>query len=269
MRFGFLAFFAFFLLLERLREVERLRLARRFLLDERFLVLLRGARGLLAVLRRDFERDLLVDLFAPRGVALRRARFFDELRRRDDLDLEVDRERLAERLVDRERLAALGFEAVLRLELRLRDFERLRETLLLAEVEALRFGALGAAARRRAFLAFRLDALRFLDFLGARGLLAVRRRDLERDFLAPLGAAARWRFLEDDRLLEREREREVDFERDLDLEADRGLLADRRRDALLAFLTLRADLRLVDLLLDALRSRLPVNLSRTVFCPAW
>jgi len=263
MRFGFFAFFAFFLLLERLREVERLRLARRFLLDERFLVLLRGARGLLAVLRRDLERALLVDLFEPRGVALRRARFFEELRRRDDL------ERLAERLVDRERLAALGFEAVLRLELRLRDFERLRELLLLAEVEALRFGALGAAARRRAFLAFRLDALRFLDFLGARGLLAVRRRDLERDFLAPLGAAARWRFLEDDRLLEREREREVDFERDLDLEADRGLLADRRRDALLAFLTLRADLRLVDLLLDALRSRLPVNLSRTVFCPAW
>jgi len=127
-------------------------------------------------------------------------------------------------------------------------------------------GALGAAARRRAFLDFRRDALRFLDFFGARGLLAVRRRDLEREdfFLEPLGAAARRRFFED--RMDREREREVDIERDLDLEAERGLLADRLRDFLFAFLTLRADLRLVDrLLVEALRSRFPISLSLAVF----
>jgi len=238
-RFGFLAFFAFFLLLERLlREVERLRLARRFLLDERFLILLRGARGLLAVLRRDFERDLLVDLFAPLGVALRRARFFEDRlldRERDrEVDIEREREREVEAERDLEEEAALGLLAVRRfLELR----ERLLEREVDAERDELLFGALGAAARRRrAFLALRFEAL-LLDFFGARGLLAVRRRDLERDFLGPLGVALRRR-----RLVDLERER---------LELRFGALA-----------------RFADRPDDALRSRFPVILSRATFCSA-
>ena len=100
-----------------------------------------------------------------------------------------------------------------------------------AERDELRLGALGAAARLRAFLARRLDALLLRDFFGARGLLAVRRRDLDREdfFLEPRGAAARRLFFED-RLLDRDLEREVDTEADLDrdLEAARGLLAVRR-----------------------------------------
>jgi hypothetical protein len=124
--------------------------------------------------------------------------------------------------------------------------------------------------RRRLALRLLLRLLeRFLDFLlGARGLLAVRRRDLDREdfLLEPRGAAARRRFFED-RLLDRDLEREVDMEADLDrdLEAARGLLADRLRDFLLAFFTFRADLRLADRLLEALLSRFPASLSLAVF----
>jgi len=214
-----------------------------------------GARGLLAVLRRDLDREDF--LLEPRGAAARRRFFEDRL-----LDLEREREVDIERGLDREE-AALGLLAVRRfLELR----ERLLEREADIEREELLLGALGAAARRRAFLAFRRDTLRFLDFFGARGLLAVLRRDLDREdfLLEPRGAAARRRFFED-RLFDREREREVDIERERDLEAALGLLADRLRDFRFAFLTFRADLRLVDRLLEALRSRLPVNLSLAVF----
>jgi len=223
--FGFFDFFAFFVDLD--RDLERRRLTLRLLLRllERFLLFLLGARGLLAVRRRDLDREDF--LLEPRGAAARR-RFLEERLLDRDLDREVDIER------DRDREAERGLLAV-------RRFFELRERLLDLEVDAEReelfLGALGAAARRRAFLAFRRDALRFLDFFGARGLLAVRRRDLEREdfFLEPLGAAARRRFFED-RLLDRERERL------LDLDAERGLLADRLRDFLFAFLTFRADL---------------------------
>jgi len=240
-RFGFLAFLAFFLDLE--RDLERRRLAFRLLLRllERFLDLLLGARGLLAVRRRDLDREDF--LLEPRGAAARRL-FLEErlLDREREREVDIDREVDAERDFD----AALGLLAVRRF------LERLRDRDVETERDELLLGALGTAARRRAFLAFRFrDALLLLDFFGARGLLAVR-RDLDRDFLAPRGAAARRRFLEE-WLLDREREREVEA----------------LRDVLFAFLTLRADLRLADRLLEALRSRLPVSLSRVIFCPAW
>jgi len=199
-RFGFLAFFAFFLLDLRLLDARR-RLALRLEDLERFLDRRRGARGFDAVLRRDL---LLERLFlGPLGVAERRAlRFFEEDLRRLAL-LDLDRLVLLERLV--ERLAALGLEAV-----RLRRFlDEERRRLLadrdrLTEVEAERLGALGAAARRRAFRALRalrLDAL--FDRFGARGWEAVLRRDLflERLFLGPLGVAERRarRFFDEDR----------------------------------------------------------------------
>jgi len=261
------------------RRLEALRLLLRLL--ERFLDLLLGARGLLAVRRRDLEREDF--LLEPRGAAARRRFLEDRLLDRDlerevDIERDLDAERgllavrrrdleredslleprgaaarrrfLDDRLLDRDLEREVDIERDLEAErglLAVRRFFELRDRLLEREVERdeLFLGARGAAARRRAFLARRREADFFLDFLGARGLLAVRRRDLDReDFL-------------EDRLLDRDLEREV--------EAARGLLADRLRDFLFAFLTFPADLRLADLLLEALRSRLPVSLSLAVF----
>jgi len=253
------------------RRLEALRLLLRLL--ERFFDLLLGARGLLAVLRRDLEREDF--LLEPLGAAERRRFLEDRLLDRDfarEVDIERDLEAargllavrrrdlecedflleplgaaarrrfLDDRLLDRERDREVDIERDLEAErglLAVRRFLELRD-FLEREVdrEELFLGARGAAARRRAFRARRRDALLFLDFFGARGLLAVRRRDFERDFLAPRGAAARRRFLED-RLLDRDLEREVDAERDL--EAARGLLAVRRFFELRDFLEREVD----------------------------
>merc|ERR550517_79650 len=261
-RLGFLAFFAFFLLdlrlLERRRLVDRLRDALRFDRDlERFFDRRRGARGLLAVLLRDLLREREVDLLGPLGVADRRARLFlDE----DLLRLALrDLERLVEALLVLldlliDRLAALGLEAVRRFL----DDERLRllaDLDLEALVEALRFGARGAAARRLALrlAALRL-ALRLFDFFGALGFDAALLRDLLRerevDLLGPLGVADRRArlFLDEDllRLALRDLERLVeallvllDLLAALSLEAVRRFLDDERL-RLLADLDLEA-----------------------------
>jgi len=249
--------------LDRLLDVERERLA---------------ARGLEAVRDRFFEELRRVDLerlrevlaeelrLGARGAAARLRAF---LARRRDLERVLERE--VDRLLDVERLAARGLEAVRRRfeELRRVDLERLREVL----TEELRLGARGAAARLRAFLARRREADFFLDFFGARGLDAVR-RFLDRDFFAPRGAAARRRDRDLERLLDLLRLREVERLREVDREAARGFEALLRLDldrlllrrAFFAFLTRR----LTDLLreVDTLRSRLPVSLSRALFCAA-
>lgn len=196
-----------------------------------------GARGLLAVRRLDLERDFLAPLGAAALRRLDLLLLFDLL-----LEREVDIERL------REVLGARGLLTERLFELRRDDF---RELLLLereALVEALLFGARGAAARlRRAFLALRRDA--DLDRFGARGLEAVLRffLDRERDFFGPRGVAARR--LERLRLLDLERD--LERLRDFDLDLLRGPLA-----------------RFADLLAEELAGRFPASLSRAVFWPA-
>lgn len=273
------------------RDLERLVLLRFLELDLRRLTDLErlveaieadlerlAARGLLAVrfrdLLRDFERDRLADreVLADRlgalGAAALRLAFLRAVRRRAferDLDffgaLGLLAVLLRDLLLDLDFLAPLGVAAR-----RARDFDRdwLRLRLFL-ELDLRRLADL-----ERETL---VDA--DLDRLAARGLLAVRRRDLLRDLerladfevladrLGALGTAARRRlaFRARRRLaLLLERERDWDFFGARGFEAVRRFaLRERLRDLEAAFAFF------ADRPADSERSRLPVSFMRAAF----